>query len=77
MLSPIPGRCRRHLRQVRTSNGPCGPRADVHRDLNLCVPQDAHRQAKMNEPLAEVAQAVSSTGLEIFSTCRFWPLYAG
>src|SRR5215471_9805731 len=27
-----------------------------------------------NEPLAEVAQAVSSTGLEIFSTCRVWPL---
>src|SRR5580700_6734002 len=26
------------------------------------------------EPLAEVAQAVSSTELEIFRTCRFWPL---
>src|SRR5215470_18987873 len=27
-----------------------------------------------SEPLAEVAQAVSSTGLGIFRTCRFWPL---
>ena len=27
-----------------------------------------------SEPLAEVAQAVSSTGLEIFRTCRFLPL---
>ena len=27
-----------------------------------------------SEPLAEVAQAVSSTGLEIFRTWRFWPL---
>jgi hypothetical protein len=27
-----------------------------------------------SEPLAAVAHAVSSTGLEIFRTCRFWPL---
>src|SRR5215469_14094589 len=27
-----------------------------------------------SEPLAEVAQAVSSTGLETFRTCRFWLL---
>jgi hypothetical protein len=25
-------------------------------------------------PVAEVAQAMSSTELEIFRTCRFWPL---
>src|SRR4029077_18748304 len=33
----------------------------------------APASVEYSEPLAEVAQAVSSTGLEIFRTCRFWP----
>src|SRR5690348_7203582 len=34
----------------------------------------AEESVVYSAPLAEVAQAMSSTGLGIFRTCRFWPL---